>query len=110
MSSNFPSTCPELGIEVPISAIDLELRKLWEQDEARTNSSLMNLVVYSEKSGSLLENSRIINELTRDNACRAILVEIDRNEVASLAAVAMDGHGQSLAVAPGEDGDDSGVR
>jgi len=86
MSSNFPSTCPELGIEVPISAIDLELRKLWEQDEARTNSSLMNLVVYSEKSGSLLENSRIINELTRDNACRAILVEIDRNEVASLRA------------------------
>ncbi|MFN7343291.1 MAG: glucose-6-phosphate dehydrogenase assembly protein OpcA, partial [bacterium] len=42
--------------------------------------------VYSEKSGSLLENSRIINELTRDNACRAILVEIDRNEAASLRA------------------------
>ncbi len=86
MSSNFPASCPELGIEVPISAIDLELRKLWEQDEARTNASLMNLVVYSEKSGSLLENSRIINDLTRDNACRAILVEIDREEAASLRA------------------------
>ncbi|MES2982370.1 MAG: glucose-6-phosphate dehydrogenase assembly protein OpcA [Verrucomicrobiota bacterium] len=86
MSSNFPNTCPELGTEVPISAIDLELRKLWEQDEARTNASLMNLVVYSEKSGSLLENSRIINDLTRDNACRAILVEINREEAASLRA------------------------
>ena len=86
MSSNFPNTCPELGIEVPISEIDLELRKLWEQDEARTNASLMNLVVYSEKSGSLLENSRIINNLTRDNACRAILVEIAREEATSIRA------------------------
>jgi len=86
MSSSSPTSYSELGIEVPISAIDLELRKLWEQDEARTNASLMNLVVYSEKSGSLLENSRIINDLTRDNACRAILVEINREEAASLRA------------------------
>ena len=86
MSSNFPKSCPELGIEVPISEIELELRKLWEQDEARTNASLMNLAVYSEKPGSLLENSRIINSLTRDNACRAILVEINREEPASLRA------------------------
>jgi glucose-6-phosphate dehydrogenase assembly protein OpcA len=76
----------ELGIEVPISEIDLELRKLWEQDDARTNASLMNLVVYTETPGGLLENSRIINNLTRDNACRAILVEIAREEAASIRA------------------------
>lgn len=76
----------ELGIEVPVSQIDRELRKLWEQDEARTNASLMNLVVYSERDGGLLENSRIINDLTRENACRAILVEINRDEEASLRA------------------------
>lgn len=76
----------ELGKEVPVSQIDHELHALWEQDEARTNASLMNLVVYSEKPGSLLENSRIINDLTRDNACRAILVEIARDEDASLRA------------------------
>ncbi|QTN32795.1 glucose-6-phosphate dehydrogenase assembly protein OpcA [Akkermansiaceae bacterium] len=76
----------ELGKEVKVSEIDLELRKLWEQDEARTNASLMNLVVYTEKPGGLLENSRIISDLTRDNACRAILVEINRNEEASLRA------------------------
>jgi glucose-6-phosphate dehydrogenase assembly protein OpcA len=76
----------ELGKEVPVSQIDHELRTLWEQDDARTNASLMNLVVYSEKKGSLLENSRIISDLTRDNACRAILVEIARDEEASLRA------------------------
>lgn len=77
-SSIIPEVCPELGVEVPISAIDKELRKLWEQDEARTNASLINLVVYSEKHGALLENSAIIRNLTREHACRAILVEIDR--------------------------------
>jgi glucose-6-phosphate dehydrogenase assembly protein OpcA len=75
-----PDVCPELGLEVAVSAIDHELRKLWEQDEARTNASLMNLVVYSEKTGALLENSAIIRELTREHACRAILVEINRSE------------------------------
>ncbi len=75
-----PEVCPELGIEVPVAAIDRELRKLWEQDDARTNASLMNLVVYSEKPGALIENSAIIRELTREHACRAILVGIDRAE------------------------------
>lgn len=75
-----PEVCPQLGIEVSVSAIDRELRKLWEQDDARTNASLMNLVIYSEKPGALFENSEIIRELTRDHACRAILVGIDRDE------------------------------
>ncbi|MES2657447.1 MAG: glucose-6-phosphate dehydrogenase assembly protein OpcA [Verrucomicrobiota bacterium] len=77
---SIPEVCPELGIEVPVSAIDRELRKLWEQDEAQTNASLMNLVVYSEKEGALIANSEIIRDLTREHACRAILVGIDREE------------------------------
>lgn len=83
MSSTLESplhSCPELGIEVPVASIDKELRKLWEQDDARTNASLMNLVVYSEKPGALVENSAIIGDLTQEHACRAILVEIDRDE------------------------------
>jgi glucose-6-phosphate dehydrogenase assembly protein OpcA len=80
ISTTIPAVCPELGLEVPVAAIDKELRKLWEQDEARTNASLMNLVVYSEKPGALLENSAIIRNLTREHACRAILVEINRSE------------------------------
>jgi glucose-6-phosphate dehydrogenase assembly protein OpcA len=76
----------ELGKEVPISEIDRELRTLWEQDDARTNASLMNLVVYTEANRGILENSRIISDLTRENACRAILVEINRKEETSLRA------------------------
>lgn len=79
-SPTIPEVCPELGLEVAVSSIDKELRKLWEQDEARTNASLMNLVVYSEKPGALMENSAIIRNLTREHACRAILVEINRAE------------------------------
>ncbi|MES2440767.1 MAG: glucose-6-phosphate dehydrogenase assembly protein OpcA [Verrucomicrobiota bacterium] len=83
---SIPEVCPELGIEVPVSAIDRELRKLWEQDDAQTNASLMNLVVFSEKQGALIENSHIIRDLTREHACRAILVEIDSTVDPSLRA------------------------
>jgi glucose-6-phosphate dehydrogenase assembly protein OpcA len=72
----------DLGREVPLPDIDRELRKLWEADTARTKASLLNLVVYSEQPGSLLENSSLARELTRAQACRAILVEIDRSEPA----------------------------
>lgn len=67
----------ELGMEVPVHAIDRELHKLRAQDESRTHASLINLVVYSEKPGSLQENSAIVRHLTREHACRAILVEVD---------------------------------
>lgn len=70
---------PELGREVPVGGIDKELHKLWDEDEARTNASLVNLAVYSEKPGSLEENSRAMQELTREHACRAILIGIDRD-------------------------------
>jgi glucose-6-phosphate dehydrogenase assembly protein OpcA len=71
---------PELGREVSVGSIDKELRKLWEEDEARTNASLMNLAIYSEAPGALEKNSAAIRELTAEHACRAILVGIDRNE------------------------------
>ena len=70
---------PELGREVPIGSIDKELRKLWEEDEARTNASLMNLAVYSEEPGALVKNSAAVRELTAEHACRAILIGIDRS-------------------------------
>lgn len=69
-----------IGIEVSVSRIDHELRMLWEQDQARSNAALINLVVYSEKPNALAENSVIIRNLTRDHACRAILVELDRHQ------------------------------
>jgi glucose-6-phosphate dehydrogenase assembly protein OpcA len=79
MTANLPpGPCPELGREVEVQAIDRELRKLWDEDEARTHASLMNLVVFSEEHGSLLRNSELVRDLTRSHACRAILVEVDR--------------------------------
>jgi len=69
---------PELGQQVAVADIDSELRKLWEADDAHTNASLINLVTCSEETGSLRKNSAIIRELTREHACRAILVEFDR--------------------------------
>lgn len=78
---------PELGQEVPVASIDKELRKLWEADEVHANASLINLVTCSEQAGSLRQNSAIIRELTREHACRAILVEFDRSvEVPSIRA------------------------
>ncbi len=70
---------PELGREVPVGSIDKELRKLWEEDEARTNASLMNLAVYSEEPGALERNSAAVRELTAEHACRALLIGIDRS-------------------------------
>lgn len=67
-----------LGVEVPPASIEVELRKLWDADEAQTNASLMNLAVYSEAPGALTRNSDVIRELTREHACRAILIEMDR--------------------------------
>lgn len=68
-----------LGKPVTAEQIEGELKMLWEADEASTNASLMNLVVYSEATGSLVPNSEVVRELTREHACRAILVE--RNHV-----------------------------
>lgn len=69
---------PELGREVPVGSIDKELHKLWEEDEASTNASLMNLAVYSEEPGALEKNSAAIRKLTAEHACRALLIGIDR--------------------------------
>lgn len=67
-----------LGQKVEVGEIDRELKKLWESDEAATNASLMNLAIYSEQAGDLARNSEAIQELTREHACRAILIGMER--------------------------------
>lgn len=67
-----------LGQPVEVGSIGKELKKLWEADEAATNASLMNLAIYSEQAGALEQNSEAIFALTREHACRAILVEMQR--------------------------------
>jgi glucose-6-phosphate dehydrogenase assembly protein OpcA len=67
-----------LGKPVEVGAIDGELKKLWEADEASTNASLMNFLVYTEDPQRLLKNSEMIQELTREHACRAVLIAMNR--------------------------------
>ena len=68
-----------LGKEVAIADVDKELHLLWEEDKASTNASLINLAVYSEQRGAIIKNSEHVQIITREHACRAILIGIDRN-------------------------------
>ena len=69
-----------LGKQVPIAEIDKELRLLWEAASTSTNASLINLAVYSEAKGAILKNSKVIQSITREHACRALLIGIDRKD------------------------------
>ena len=76
-----------LGKEVAIADVDKELRLLWEADKASTNASLINFAVYSEEKGAIIKNSELVQAVTREHACRALLVGIDRtNPDASIRA------------------------
>ena len=66
------------GMPVEIAKLGRELKKLWEQGgEVMTRASLINLAVYSENPASLPENTRIVSEITREHACRAIVIAAD---------------------------------
>jgi glucose-6-phosphate dehydrogenase assembly protein OpcA len=67
-----------LGAPVEIGKIEQELKKLWQEGEgAMTRASLMNLAAYSEQPGSLNENTQLMAKITKDHACRAIVIEAD---------------------------------
>ena len=67
-----------LGAPVEIGKIEQELKKLWRESEgAMTRASLMNLAVYSEKPGSLQNNTQLMARITENHACRAIVIEAD---------------------------------
>lgn len=68
------------GIEVGIGLVNKELGKLWNESEAGvTRASLINLVVVNEAADSLGPNSVLVGELTREHACRAIVIAADRS-------------------------------
>src|SRR6266478_9500859 len=67
-----------LGLEVEISKIDKELKKLWAEGEgSMTRASLINLAVYSEAPGSLEKNTQVIAKIAENHACRAIVIGAD---------------------------------
>ncbi len=66
------------GYSVDPGRIETELAQFWEGGEdVATRASLMNLVLYYDDPGAADEVSAIIGELTREHACRAIVVAAD---------------------------------
>lgn len=63
-----------LGQEVPLGRVDKALKELWGRDDARTKASLMNFAIYSEDPSSLEENTRMLEEITQEHACRGLLI------------------------------------
>jgi glucose-6-phosphate dehydrogenase assembly protein OpcA len=75
-----PDTVPTLtqGMPVEIGKIDRALKQLWQEGEgAATRASLINFAVYCEGQRQMAETTEIISLLTRDHACRAILIGLD---------------------------------
>lgn len=64
------------GVPVPITGIERELGRLWEESgESKTRASMINLAIYNEKEGSLERNSDVIRGIAGEHAMRAILIE-----------------------------------
>ena len=63
-----------LGTPVEISEIPVQLKQLWETNETSCRASLLNIAVISRNAARLEANSRIVAEIMRENACRALLV------------------------------------
>jgi len=68
------------GLPVEIGKIDRALKQLWQEGEgAATRASLINFAVYCEGAQTVADTTGIISLITRDHACRAILIGLDPN-------------------------------
>jgi glucose-6-phosphate dehydrogenase assembly protein OpcA len=69
-----------LGVPVELGKIEQELKRLWHDGASvMTRASLMNFAVYSETPGSLNSNTQLMARITKNHACRAIVIEADCN-------------------------------
>jgi len=70
-----PAETFSAGLPVEIGKIERELKKLWDQaGEVMSRASLINLAVYSEAPVSLTANTQLVSQITKDHACRAIVI------------------------------------
>lgn len=63
-----------LGLEVPLSRVDKALKELWEHDSAKTRASLVNFAIYTEDAADLARNMELLETITAEHACRALLI------------------------------------
>ncbi len=57
-----------------MARVNTALRELWGDDPAKARASLMNFVIYSEDPERLERNTATLAALTREHACRALLI------------------------------------
>ncbi|MFZ0504533.1 MAG: glucose-6-phosphate dehydrogenase assembly protein OpcA [Chthoniobacterales bacterium] len=63
------------GMPIEIGKINRSLTQLWEREgDQLVKASLVNFAVYSEASDALTYNTNLMEEITREHACRAILL------------------------------------
>jgi glucose-6-phosphate dehydrogenase assembly protein OpcA len=63
------------GMPIEVGKINKSLSRLWEQEgDQLVKASLINFAVYSEASDALTYNTNLMEEITREHACRAILL------------------------------------
>jgi len=66
------------GMPVDVAQVNWSLKALWEQEEdVVTRASLVNFVVYSEAADALNFNTCLMAEITREHACRVILLAVN---------------------------------
>jgi len=75
LSQNFEIEYSALGQECALEKIEPSLARLWDENSAVTKASLVNLVILSREPGSLLRNHALGARLTREHACRLVVVE-----------------------------------
>ena len=73
-TESLESTLAVLGQEVPLGRVDKALKELWGADEARDKASLMNFAIYSEDADSVVTNTELLAEITKEHACRGLLI------------------------------------
>ena len=63
-----------LGKEVSVDQIDAELHEIFTSDTGISRASLINLAIYSETVEQIAQNTRLIQDLTGEQACRSLLI------------------------------------
>ena len=63
------------GMPVEVAQVNRSLKSLWEQEgNVLTKASLINFAVYSEAPDALSVNTQLMEQITRQHACRVILL------------------------------------
>jgi glucose-6-phosphate dehydrogenase assembly protein OpcA len=66
------------GMPVEVAQVNRCLKALWEQEgNVLTRASLINFAVYSEAADALSVNTELMDQITREHACRIILLAVN---------------------------------